>query len=75
MKEKSRTEEFLNKVYENAEMCCESISMITEKVEDPSLLSELQSEHRDYTDLSGEAVKGTAGAVRSLVGYTDEYGI
>lgn len=30
--------------------------MITEKVEDPSLLSELQSEHRDYTDLSGEAV-------------------
>ena len=36
-------------------MCCESISMITEKVEDPSLLSELQSEHRDYTDLSGEA--------------------
>ena len=27
-------------------MCCESISMITEKVEDPSLLSELQSEHR-----------------------------
>lgn len=37
-------------------MCCESISMITEKVEDPSLLSELQSEHRDYTDLSGEAV-------------------
>ena len=56
LKEKSRTEEFLNKVYENAEMCCESISMITEKVEDPSLLSELQSEHRDYTDLSGEAV-------------------
>ena len=31
LKEKSRTEEFLNKVYENAEMCCESISMITEK--------------------------------------------
>ena len=55
MKEKSRTEEFLNKVYENAEMCCESISMITEKVENPSLLSELQSEHRAYTDLSGEA--------------------
>ena len=66
LKEKSRTEEFLNKVYENAEMCCESISMITEKVEDPSLLSELQSEHRDYTDLFSFASRFTASPDKSV---------
>lgn len=56
MQEKNRTVDFLNKVYKNAQMGEESITYLTDKVDDPQLLSDLQCQHKEYTDIADKAV-------------------
>lgn len=56
MQENNRTVEFLNKVYKNAQMGEESITFLSEKIEDPMLMSDLQCQHKEYTDISDKAV-------------------
>lgn len=60
MSEENRSVEFLNKVYENATMGGESISMLSEKAEDKSVLLELQRQHNEYTKIAGDTVQALA---------------
>lgn len=60
MSEENRNVEFLNKVYENATMGGESISMLSEKVEDRDVLLELQRQHSEYTKIAGDTVQALA---------------
>ncbi len=55
MAETNRTAEFLNKVYQNAHMASESITTVAQKVQDQSLLSDLQTQHQQYTAISSKA--------------------
>lgn len=55
MAEKSRTAEFLNKVYQNAQMASDSITTVSQKVQDKNLLSDLQTQHQQYTAISSKA--------------------
>jgi len=52
---KNREVEFLNKVFENAQMGGESIGYLTDKIGDPNMLSDLQTQHKQYSDLSNKA--------------------
>lgn len=56
MKDESRAVEFLNKIYENSTMGEESISMLSEKVEDSQMLSELQYQHSQYSKITNDTV-------------------
>lgn len=60
MKEENRNVEFLNKIYENATMGGESVSMLSEKVEDKDVLLELQRQHSEYTKIAGDTVQALA---------------
>lgn len=51
----NREAEFLNKIYENAQMGGESISYLTDSIRDKSMLSDLQMQHKQYSDLSNKA--------------------
>lgn len=55
MAEANRTAEFLNKVYQNAQMASDSISTVAQKVQDKNLLSDLQTQHQQYTSISSKA--------------------
>lgn len=55
MAETNRTAEFLNKVYQNAHMASESITTVAQKVQDKNLLSDLQTQHQQYTSISSKA--------------------
>lgn len=55
MAENTRTAEFLNKVYQNAHMASESIATVSQKVQDKNLLSDLQTQHQQYTAISSKA--------------------
>lgn len=55
MQEKSRDAEFLNKVYQNAKMAEESITYVTDRVENSGLLSDLQCQHSQYSAISTKA--------------------
>ena len=57
MKDENRNVEFLNKIYENATMGGESVSMLVEKVKDKDVLLELQRQHSEYTKIAGDTVK------------------
>ncbi|NCC86621.1 MAG: hypothetical protein EOM05_01970 [Clostridia bacterium] len=52
---KNREVEFLNKVFENAQMGGESIGYLADKIEDPNMLSDLQTQHSQYSNLSSKA--------------------
>lgn len=60
MKEENRAVEFLNKVYENSTMGEDSISMLSEKVEDGDMMSELQYQHKEYSKITNDAVSALA---------------
>ena len=60
MKDENRNVEFLNKIYENATMGGESVSMLVEKVKDKDVLLELQRQHSEYTKIAGDTVKALA---------------
>ncbi|MEG0978525.1 MAG: hypothetical protein RR911_00650 [Oscillospiraceae bacterium] len=51
----NREVEFLNKIYENAQMGGESIGYLTGKIGDEGMLSDLQMQHKQYTELSSKA--------------------
>ncbi len=55
MAETNRTAEFLNKVYQNAQMASESIATVAQKVQDQNLLSDLQTQHQQYTSITSKA--------------------
>jgi hypothetical protein len=55
MAENKRTAEFLNKVYQNAQMASDSITTVSQKVKDKNLLSDLQTQHQQYTAISSKA--------------------
>lgn len=55
MAENTRTAEFLNKVYKNAHMASESIATVSQKVQDKNLLSDLNTQHQQYTAISSKA--------------------
>ena len=55
MAENKRTAEFLNKVYQNAQMASDSITTVSQKVQDKNLLSDLQTQHQQYTAISSKA--------------------
>lgn len=56
MQENNRTVDFLNKVYKNAQMGEESITYLTDKIDDPQLLADLQCQHKEYSDIENKAV-------------------
>lgn len=56
MKEQNRSVEFLNKVYENSTMGEESITMLSEKVEDTEMLTEMQYQHQEYSKITNNTV-------------------
>lgn len=60
MEQNSRNSEFLNKVYKNAKMGGESVRYVSEKANDPALLSDLQCQHKAYTDLQNRAAEALA---------------
>lgn len=60
MAEKTRTAEFLNKVYQNAQMASDSIVTVSQKIEDKNLLSDLQTQHQQYTAISSKATSQLA---------------
>ena len=47
-----RSIECLNKIYQGAQMGCESISLLTEKVTDAQLLNDLHEQHDQYAKIS-----------------------
>lgn len=55
MAETNRTAEFLNKVYQNAQMASDSITTVAQKVQDNNLLSDLQTQHQQYDAISSKA--------------------
>lgn len=55
MAENSRNAEFLNKVYQNAQMASESISLVAQKVQDTQLLSDLNTQHQQYSAITAKA--------------------
>ncbi len=57
MAEHLRTAEFLNKIYQNAQMASDSITTISKKVEDKNLLSDLQTQHGEYMAISTKATE------------------
>lgn len=63
MKNKEQTPEvsFLTKVYENAKMGSDSIEILSSKVEDPELRSDLQKQHEEY----GKITNGAVAALRN----------
>jgi len=52
--------EFLNIVYEDAQIGSESIEYVTGKIEDANMLKDLQNQHSQYTDLSNKATSQIA---------------
>lgn len=60
MKEENRSVEFLNKIYENETMGGESVSMLSEKVEDKEVLLELERQHSEYNKIAGDTVQALA---------------
>ena len=62
MAENKRTAEFLNKVYQNAQMASDSITTVSQKVKDKNLLSDLQTQHQQYTAISSKATTELANA-------------
>lgn len=62
MAENTRTAEFLNKVYQNAHMASESIATVSQKVQDKNLLSDLQTQHQQYTAITSKATTELANA-------------
>ena len=62
MAENKRTAEFLNKVYQNAQMASDSITTVSQKVQDKNLLSDLQTQHQQYTAISSKATTELANA-------------
>ena len=55
MAENIRNAEFLNKVYQNAQMASESIAIVAQKVQDKNLLSDLNTQHQQYTAITSKA--------------------
>ncbi len=55
MAENTRSAEFLNKVYQNAQMASESIAIVAQKVQDKNLLSDLNTQHQQYTAITSKA--------------------
>lgn len=55
MSENKRTAEFLNKIYQNAKMASDSITTVSQKVENKNLLSDLQTQHQQYTAITSKA--------------------
>ena len=62
MAKNKRTAEFLNKVYQNAQMASDSITTVSQKVQDKNLLSDLQTQHQQYTAISSKATTELANA-------------
>lgn len=60
MNENNRQIEFLNKIYDNSTMGEESISILSEKVEDSQMLSELQFQHKEYSKITNDVVNALA---------------
>lgn len=58
--EVNREVEFLNIVYEDAQIGSESIEYVTGKIEDANMLKDLQNQHSQYTDLSNKATSQIA---------------
>ncbi len=58
--EMNREVEFLNIVYEDAQIGSESIEYVTGKIEDANMLKDLQNQHSQYTDLSNKATSQIA---------------
>lgn len=55
MAENVRNAEFLNKIYQNAQMASESISIVAQKVQDKNLLSDLNTQHQQYAAITSKA--------------------
>ncbi|MCD7774912.1 MAG: hypothetical protein LUG85_00735 [Clostridiales bacterium] len=55
MAENIRNAEFLNMVYQNAQMAADSISVVSQKVQDEHLLSDLQTQHQQYSAITAKA--------------------
>lgn len=55
MAENTRNAEFLNKVYQNAQMASESISIVAQKIQDKNLLSDLNTQHQQYCAITSKA--------------------
>ncbi|MBP3329841.1 MAG: hypothetical protein J6L89_03305 [Clostridia bacterium] len=53
----SDNHEFLNKIYQNAQMGSNSITYVSEKTEDKELLTELQAQLAEYNEIASEAAK------------------
>lgn len=47
--------EFLNKIYQNAQMGSNSITYVSEKTDDTKLLSQLQIQLQEYNEIASEA--------------------
>jgi len=52
---KNRDVEFLNKIYQNAQMGGDSIKMVSEKVEEAGLLNDLRTQHEQYSSIASKA--------------------
>ena len=57
MSNKTNTEEFLNKIYENAHMASEAIDMVLPKVENEKLSDELNEEKSEYGKFCDGCIK------------------
>lgn len=60
MSEISRSSEFLNKIYQNAQMASETITTVAQKVQDKNLLSDLNTQHQQYVAISARATSELA---------------
>ena len=55
MAESIRNAQFLNKVYQNAQMASNSIQTVAQKVQDADLLSDLNTQHQQYKTITARA--------------------
>ncbi len=60
MAENTRNAQFLNKIYQNAQMASESIATLSQKVQDKNLLSDLNTQHQQYTAITAKATSALA---------------
>lgn len=54
---KSRNEEFLTKIYQNARMGCDSISYVSEKSQDEKMKESLLKQHEQYHEIAQSATE------------------
>ncbi len=51
----NRDVEFLNRIYQNAQMGGNSIQMVSEKVDEAGLLGDLRTQHEQYSSIASKA--------------------